>query len=162
MRALLFALFIALLAPALKAAEPPVLQGMGVTGQSFDLAKQRGRVVMVFYWSTGCAVCRDKMPEMRQNLLGWKDKPFDLVMVSLDRKEADWRAFEQVQAATQMEASKRVISLWAGSTGFKHSLAGASPKLPLTLVIDTKGMVRQRVEGRMAPELWDEVAELLP
>lgn len=155
-------LLIALLFPAARAAESYALQGMGATGQAFDLAKQRGRVVMVFYWSTSCAVCRDKLPELRQNLLGWKDKPFDLVTVSLDAKEADWRAFEQLQAATQPAAARRVISLWAGAPGFRHGLGKTQPKLPLTLVIDANGQLRQRVEGRMAFELWDEVAELLP
>lgn len=161
MRAALL-LLTALLFSPVHAAEPYDLRGMGATGQPFELAKQRGRVVMVFYWSTGCAVCRDKLPELRQNLLGWKDKPFDLVTVSLDPKEADWRAYEQLQAATQPAAAQRVISLWAGAPGFRHGLGKAQPKLPLTLVIDAQGQVRQRVEGRMAFELWDAVADLLP
>ena len=67
-----------------------VLRGPTLRGDRFDLARQRGRVVMVVYWSTDCAVCRDKLPELRQNLAGWSDKPFDLVMVSLDRREDDW------------------------------------------------------------------------
>ncbi|WP_374658901.1 TlpA family protein disulfide reductase [Inhella sp.] len=166
MRRLLLSLVMALAMSAqaqspAQAPPPFVLQGPIATGQVFDLARQRGRVVMVFYWATSCAVCRDKLPELRQNMLGWKDKPFDLVTVSVDGKEADWRAYEQLQAVTQPAAAQRVTSLWAGARGFRHSL-GATPKLPLTLVIDAQGQVRQRVEGRMAPELWDEVAELLP
>ena len=34
--------------------------------------------------------------------------------------------------------------------------------LPLTLLIDSKGRVLQRFEGRLAPEVWDGVADLLP
>lgn len=34
-------------------------------------------------------------------------------------------------------------------------------KLPLTLLVDSKGKVLQRIEGRVATEVWDAVAELL-
>lgn len=149
--------------PAQPAKSPPfVLQGQAANGQAFDLTRQRGRVVMLVYWDTGCAVCRDKLPELRANLLGWKHKAFDLVTISMDRREADWRQYEQLQASTQPEAARRAIALWAGSPGFRHSLALKSPRLPLILVIDTEGRVRQQIEGRMAPEAWDLVAELLP
>ena len=141
---------------------PFSLVGSTFNGQGFDLAKQKGRVVMVFYWSTRCAVCRDKLPELRANLLGWKDKPFELVTVSVDRLEADWRQYEQIQFSTQAAASRRSVALWSGSQGFRHGLGAAPMKLPLTLVIDAEGKVRQRVEGRMAPEAWDLVADLLP
>jgi peroxiredoxin len=142
--------------------QPFTLQGQAANGQTFDLSRQRGRVVMLVYWDTGCAVCRSKLPELRRNLLGWKDRPFDLVTISLDRREADWRHYEQLQASTQAEAAQRSIALWAGMPGFRHSLALKSPRLPLTLVIDTDGRVRHQYEGRMAPEAWDLVAELLP
>ncbi len=141
---------------------PYALSGPAANGQRFDLAQKKGRVVMVFYWSTGCAVCRTKLPELRANLLGWKDKPFDLVTVSMDRSEADWRSYEQLQATTQAAAAQRGIALWSGSADFRHSLGSAAFKLPLTLVIDAEGKVKQRVEGRMAPEAWDLVADLLP
>jgi len=35
-------------------------------------------------------------------------------------------------------------------------------KLPLTLVLDVRGQVMAKHEGRIATEAWDEVADLLP
>jgi hypothetical protein len=35
-------------------------------------------------------------------------------------------------------------------------------RLPLTLLVNTEGKIIQRIEGRLAPEVWDGVAELLP
>jgi hypothetical protein len=36
------------------------------------------------------------------------------------------------------------------------------PKLPLTLLVNAQGKVVARFEGRLAPEAWDGVADLLP
>ena len=68
------------------------LQGRTLDGQAFDLARLRGRVVMLMMWRTDCAVCLDKMPELRANAQGWKGKPFDLVLVNLDARSGDAEA----------------------------------------------------------------------
>ncbi len=128
-----------------------VLKGTLMTDKPFDLAQSRGKVVMVFYWSTGCSVCLSHMPELRANLTGWKSKPFELVTVNVDSNMAEWKSYEQITA--KLEAS-RPTAVWIGKQ--------ATQKLPLTLVLNTKGQVIARHEGRIAPEAWDEVAEALP
>ena len=120
-------------------------------GGKFDAAVLKDKVVLVYYWSTGCAVCRSHLSELRANLAGWKSKPFALVTVNIDADAAQWRAYEHIASQTQ---SVRPISVWESK--------GASGKLPITLVTDTAGVVKYRYEGRIAPESWDSVAELLP
>ena len=115
----------------------------------------RGKVAIVFYWSTTCAVCRDSLPELRVNLNGWRDKPFALVTVNVDKNAEDWLAYERIQGKTLMP-SKGLISVRLDN--------GQAPpaKLPLTLLVDAKGKVIARYEGRLAPEAWDGVAEVMP
>ncbi|MGH8035228.1 MAG: peroxiredoxin family protein, partial [Lysobacterales bacterium] len=60
----------------------PVIEGKTIDGSDFKLSSLKGKVVLVMFWSTGCAVCRDKMPELRQNYEGWRGKPFEMVLVS--------------------------------------------------------------------------------
>jgi peroxiredoxin len=120
-------------------------------GGKFDADQLKGRVVMVYYWSTSCAVCRSHLSELRANLAGWKNKPFALVTVNVDADATQWRAYEHIVAKTQ---AVRPISVWESK--------GATGKLPITLVTDTAGVVKYRYEGRIAPESWDSVAELLP
>ena len=149
-------------APATVAA-PAVLQGPTVDGAPFSLAGLKGRVVLVMFWSTGCAVCRDKMPELRQNALGWRGQPFDLVLVSNDRRQQDLVDYERILAAT-VPVSQRFIQLWSGAPGYRDSLGGtalASASLPAAFLLDKSGRVVERYSGRIPPEAWDRIADLL-
>jgi cytochrome oxidase Cu insertion factor (SCO1/SenC/PrrC family) len=136
---------------------PPVLdlQAQGISGERFNIEKIRGKVAIVFFWSTACPVCRDSLPELRANLAGWRNKPFALVTVNVDRRASDWIAYERILSQLQ-QPPNGLIALRQDEG--KPQLT----KLPLTLLIDAQGKIVSRYEGRMAPEAWDAVADLLP
>jgi len=62
--------------PPAQAAPPVVLVGKTGQGATVDLADDKGKVVLLFFWSTECAVCLDQLPEMRRNLDGWRGQDF--------------------------------------------------------------------------------------
>ena len=129
------------------------LQAATAAGAPFAPSALQGKVAIVFYWSTTCPVCMDSLPELRANLTGWKQKPFALVTVNMDRNVDDWLAYERI--ATQLKSPSGLMSV-------RPKVAVPLPgKLPVTLLLDAKGKVVSRYEGRMAPEAWDGVAELL-
>lgn len=159
---LLSALLGGLLPPAVAADQDASLplRGRTMDGQAFNLAWLRGHVVMVMIWRTNCSVCLDKMPELRANAEGWRGKPFDIVLVSLDPKRADALAYDKLRRlAATGEGS--LYSLWHGDVEMPPSWRG-SARLPLTLVLDRSGQVVAGYEGRIPPEAWDQVADLLP
>ena len=135
------------------------VEGKTIDGNPFSLASQRGKVVLVMLWSTGCAVCRDKMPELRQNYEGWAGKPFELVLVSTDRKVQDVFSYEQIISRT-VPLRQRFVQLWAGEPGHRDNL-GRPAQLPAAWLIDKTGKVVERYSGRIPPEAWDRIAELL-
>ncbi len=137
----------------------PALAGKTVEGKNFALSELRGKVVMVMFWSTGCAVCRDKMRELRANYAGWTGKPFELVLVSTDRSMKDIESYDKI-VSQSVPLAQRFVSLWSGSAGFKHSFGDIS-QLPATFVLDQKGKVVEQFSGRIPAEAWDKVAELL-
>jgi thiol-disulfide isomerase/thioredoxin len=141
--------------PAKIAATMLDLHASDTKGEPFTQNRIRGKVAIVFYWSTSCAVCRDSLPELRTNLNGWRDKPFALVTVNVDKNAADWLAYERIQTQTKMPP-KSLIAVR------KDDDKAAPMKLPLTLLVDANGKVVARYEGRLAPEAWDGVADLLP
>ncbi|CAD5372444.1 exported hypothetical protein [Rubrivivax sp. A210] len=136
------------------------LSGRTLDGQPFNLAWLRSHVVMVVMWRTDCAVCLDKMPELRANARGWRDKPFDIVLVNLDGQRADAQAYDQLRRLAA-ESGGSIYSLWHGEVDMPASWRGSS-RLPLTLVFDRAGQVVGGHEGRIPPQAWDQVADLLP
>lgn len=137
------------------AAEPLSLQAHTLGGERFAPDTLRGKVAIVFFWSTACAVCRDSLPELRANLAGWRDKPFALVTVNVDAKASDWLAYESILSKTKMPP-KTLYPLR------QDEGRSVPPKLPLTLLVNAQGKVIARYEGRLAPEAWDGVADLMP
>lgn len=138
---------------------PLELSGDTTDGRRFRLSEQTGRVVLVFYWSTTCAVCRDKMGELRANLAGWSGQPFTLIGVNMDSRLQDFRDHEALVRQT-IAPARRFDSLWAGQPGFIDTL-GAPSHLPETCLIDKQGRLVVRYSGRIPAQAWDRIAELL-
>ena len=139
--------------------QAPRLAGQTFEGKPFDLASLRGKVVLVVFWSTGCAVCRDKMGELRANYEGWRGQPFEMVLVSQDRRFQDVQAYEQILAQTVPRA-QRFPQLWSGQPTYMDSF-GVKPMLPATFLINKRGQVEKSYIGRIPPQAWDDIAELL-
>ncbi len=143
------------------------ITGKTIDGPLFDLAQQKGKVVLVMFWATDCAVCRDKMRELRENAKGWQDKPFTTVLISADRRMTDVDNYNAI-INKSVPQKERLTQLWALDPSYKDSLGStemiknrSATSLPLTLVIDKNGEVVKRYQGRIPAEVWDDISELL-
>ncbi len=148
--------------PAGGAAAPvvaPRIDGKTVEGKSFSLSSLRGKVVLVLYWSTGCAVCRDKMPELRTNYEGWANQPFELVAVNTDARVQDMLDYENIISRT-VPTKQRFVQLWTGDASYRDNL-GKHAQLPAAYLIDKSGKIVERYVGRIPPQAWDRIADLL-
>ena len=137
----------------------PQIEGKTIEGAPFKLNALKGKVVLVMFWSTGCAVCRDKMPELRNNYAGWAGKPFELVAVSTDARVQDLLEYERIITRT-VPMKERFVQLWTGEFGYKDNL-GKHAMLPAAYLLDKNGKVVERYTGRIPPEAWDKIADLL-
>ena len=147
-------------APAVGAAVTALqIEGKTIEGNPFKLASLKGKVVLVMFWSTGCAVCRDKMPELRTNYEGWMGKPFEMVVVNNDTRVQDFLDYERIISQT-VPLKQRFVQMWTGESGYKDNI-GKPAQLPATFLIDKTGKVVERYVGRIPPEAWDRIADLL-
>ena len=137
----------------------PQIEGKTIDGNPFKLSSLKGKVVLVMYWSTGCAVCRDKMPELRSNYEGWMGKPFELVAISTDSRVQDLMDYERIISRT-VPIKQRFIQLWSGENDYKDNL-GKHAQLPSAYLVDKTGKIVERYTGRIPAEAWDKIADLL-
>jgi thiol-disulfide isomerase/thioredoxin len=148
--------------PSTSAATPvtmPQIEGKTIEGAAFKLSSLKGKVVLVMFWSTGCAVCRDKMPELRSNYEGWAGKPFELVAVNTDTRMQDFLDYERIISRT-VPLKQRFVQLWTGDGGYKDNV-GKPVQLPAAFLVDKTGKVVERYVGRIPAEAWDRIADLL-
>lgn len=135
------------------------LSGMTLQGRAYDLQQDQGKAVLVFFWSTDCAVCRDKMPELRANYEAWRDKGFQLVAVSVDRSLAELKRYDSVVGRTVTPGQKFPM-LWRGDASHRDSF-GAITHTPTSFILDRQGREVKQIRGRIDPALWDDMAELV-
>ncbi|MEZ4388950.1 MAG: TlpA disulfide reductase family protein [Candidatus Krumholzibacteriia bacterium] len=65
----------------------PSLTVTTMAGEVFDLAAQRGKVVLISFWATWCPPCREEMPHLRDEVWRrWQDRD-DFVLISVAREE---------------------------------------------------------------------------
>ena len=140
-----------------------MVEGETLDKKPFQLGALKGKVALVMFWSTDCPVCRDQMPELRENVQGWVDKPFELVLVSVDKKRKD--VDDYYSFLSQVVPSKqRFTQLWAGSNNYKDSISAMQipvKQLPATFLLDKTGKVVSVIYGRIPVQAWDDIAELL-
>ncbi|AOW14558.1 hypothetical protein LPB72_05860 [Hydrogenophaga crassostreae] len=152
---------VSLLAQTPSFATPGQAELRGVTsgGEVLALNTLRGQVVMVFYWSTECPVCRNKMPELRANAAGWQGQKFTLLGVNMDQKREDFLRYEEV--VTPLLPQEQLFpSVWGRDPAYQDNLGPVS-HLPSTVLIDKQGQVAERYMGRIPPQAWNRIADLL-
>jgi len=69
-----------------------------LSGRQLAMDELRGRVVVVKFWATTCAVCLDQMPATIETYNQFHDKGLDLVAVAMQYDPAN-RVVEFAQAA---------------------------------------------------------------
>jgi thiol-disulfide isomerase/thioredoxin len=140
-----------------------LLEGKTLGNKDFQISSLKGKVTLVMFWSTNCPVCRDQMPELRENIKGWSDKPFELVLVSVDKNMKDVEDY--FSYLNQIIPSKqRFTHLWAGNANYKDNIDAkqiAIKQLPSSYLINKNGKVVAIYNGRIPAQAWDEIAELL-
>jgi thiol-disulfide isomerase/thioredoxin len=149
--------------PAAAAASAPMsvatLAGQTLDGKPYELRQDMGKVVLVFFWSTGCPVCRDKMPELRLNYEAWRNKGFQLLAVSVDKSLGELRAYDSILNRV-VAPTQRFPWLWRGAADHRDSF-GSLASMPTSFLVDRKGLVVRQMRGRIEASLWDDIAELV-
>jgi peroxiredoxin len=113
----------------------PALVIEELNGNTFDLAGQRGKVVIVNFWATWCPPCRKEMPALDAFYRRYHAQGLEMIGLSADRPHDRSDVIKVMQSfsypAAMLDDAK--------SDGFDDPSA-----LPVTYVVDAQGVVRAK------------------
>jgi thiol-disulfide isomerase/thioredoxin len=131
----------------------PALVVTELDGQTFDLGKLRGKVVLVNYWATWCLPCRKEMPRLDAFYRRYHDHGLELIGISIDRAQDR----EKVRKTMRVLTYPAVMANDISENGF-----GKTEGVPTTFVVDSGGTVRDKFIDVYDKLLKDVVIPLLP
>jgi peroxiredoxin len=143
-RSLLTAALLAAAPAVLLAAPPtvgqtaPALIVQQIDGSQFDLSKLRGKVVLVNVWATWCSPCRGEMPTLNAFYRRYHSRGLDLLGLSIDEPSDA----AQVQQVMRQFSYPAALASGARVNGFGDPIA-----VPITYVIDAKGVIRAQLQA---------------
>jgi peroxiredoxin len=139
-----------------KGGPTPALELRDLEGRLHRLADYQGRVVLVNFWATWCAPCRDEMPSIQRLKDRLAGKPFAVLAVNLD---------EPVERVRRFLSTMRLDFTILLDTDKSAARAWGARILPASYVIGTDGRIRYTLVGELD---WghdlvvSRIAELLP
>ena len=139
-------------APDMDQPAPPLI-ATALDGQTFDLAKLRGKVVLVNFWATWCAPCRREMPILDAFYRRYHGQGLELIGISVDFP----RDFEKMRKAAKAVAYPTAVAKDISDDGF-----GPPTGVPITWIVDADGKVRDRLIDVRDELLNGIVVPLLP
>ena len=119
-------------------------------GKRFRLSEARGKVVVVNFWATWCAPCREEMPSFQA---ASRDHAQDVLFVGVNTTSVDNRD-EAIAFAQRLGITFPILFDDRGATQAAYGVRG----LPATFFIGADGVTKAKTLG---PVLKDRLREQL-
>lgn len=119
---------------AMEVGQPaPSLVVQELDGQTFDLSAARGKVVVVSFWATWCPPCRKEMPVLDALYRRYRVQGLEMIGLSADRPH------DRSEVTKVMQSFSFPAAMLDDA---KVNDFGTPSALPMTIVIDVRGIVR--------------------
>jgi cytochrome c biogenesis protein CcmG, thiol:disulfide interchange protein DsbE len=112
-------------------------------GKAVQLAQLKGSVVVVDFWASWCAPCREELPVLEKLFQKYREKGLVVIAVGQD---ADVTKFDKFLRATPL--SFTVVHDPEGAVARRYG----PPKMPSSYIVDKKGIIRHVHAGFKASD----------
>jgi peroxiredoxin len=121
-------------------------------GRVLDPDANRGKPLLVYWWSSTCPFCALQSPSMEKLWLSQRGRGLQMVALSVDKKAQDAQAY----------LAQKGYSFPAAWTSAEWRKAFPKPKgLPITLLAGRDGQLLLAERGQMFAEDVDAIAQLI-
>lgn len=114
-----------------------------LAGRGVNIASLKGKVVLVDFWASWCAPCREELPVLESLYKKYRARGFEVVGVNQDESPDNVKKF-----LNGMPLSFRVVHDRGGAVANRYEPA----KMPSSFLIDRKGIVRHVHAGFRAAD----------
>lgn len=126
----------------------PALELKDLRGRTLRLSDYKGKVVLVNFWATWCPPCRAEMPDLIKMQREYRSKGLRVIGVTYPPEET-----KEVRQFIRKLGVNYPVALGTKET---KTLFDETETLPLTVVIDRQGNVREIIEGILLPEEFEQ------
>ena len=131
------------------------LTGTDSAGKPVMLKDFAGKVCLISFFTTGCALCTHELRLMREFYMGNRDKDFVLLGVVLDEKREDFMHYIEVLNLS-VPTEQRFPIAWRFAPGHQDNF-GPIARKPTHFVLDRQHRQVLRREGSFQPTDWDDL-----
>ena len=117
--------------------KPLDLKFAATDGKDFDIAKLRGKVVLVDFWASWCGPCMAEAPNVVATYKKLHDKGFEIVGISLDQEKDAMEGALKKQGMTWTQ--------YFDGQGWQNKISTSFgiESIPAAWLLDKKGMLRE-------------------
>ena len=117
------------------------------------IQRHKGKVILVNVWATWCSPCREEMPSLVRLRKEFRDREFELILVSADDPDI---------ARTKIERTLKDLGVdfpsYINTSGDEAFIDALSPEwsgaLPTSFVYDPEGKLTDILVGRQSYEVF--------
>ena len=131
-------------------------QLIDLKGEPASLSRWRGQIIVVNFWATWCAPCREEMPAFASISRRFADKNTVIVGIGIDSRE------KIVAFVNELKIDYPILVIDAAGIALMRILGNRSGALPFTIIVDQAGKIVDRHVGPLTePALAEKLNGLL-